>query len=57
VGEIKTVELTEAQHGIGGGLRRGDGHAFRVRCQMILLKSEERTSAEVAGIKTISSVV
>lgn len=51
MGKIKTVELTKAQRtALEKGYREGASHAFRVRCQMILLKSEGRTSAEVAGI-------
>jgi transposase len=51
MGKIKTVELTKAQRtALEKGYREGESHAFRVRCQMILLKSEGRTSAEVAGI-------
>lgn len=51
MGKIKTVELTEAQRtALEQGYRQGESHAFRVRCQMILLKSAGRTAAEVAGI-------
>ena len=51
MGKIKTVELTRAQRtALEKGYRGGESHAFRVRCQMILLKSEGRTSAAVAGI-------
>lgn len=51
MGKIKTVELTKPQRtALEKGYREGESHAFRVRCQMILLKSEGRTSAEVAGI-------
>lgn len=51
MGKIKTVELTKAQRtALEKGYRGGESHAFRVRCQMILLKSEGRTSVEVAGI-------
>ena len=51
MGKIKTVELTKAQRtALEKGYREGERHAFRVRCQMILLKSEGRTSAEVADI-------
>ncbi|HKC62643.1 MAG TPA: helix-turn-helix domain-containing protein [Pyrinomonadaceae bacterium] len=51
MGKIKTLELTQAQRSaLEKGYRAGSSHAFRVRCQMILLKSEERTSAEIADI-------
>ena len=49
--KIKTVELTQSQRtALEKGYREGSSHAFRMRCQMILLKSEQRTSAEVASI-------
>lgn len=32
------------------GYRSGKSHTFRVRCQMVLLKSEKRTSVEVAEV-------
>lgn len=32
------------------GLRSGKSHAFRQRCQLVLLKSEGRSSKEVAAI-------
>jgi transposase len=51
MGKIKTPELTRAQRtALEQGYRAGSSHAFRVRCQIILLKSERRTSAEVAAI-------
>jgi transposase len=49
--KIKTVELTPVQRtDLEKGYHEGSSHAFRSRCQMILLKSELRTSAEVADI-------
>ena len=51
MGKIKTLELTQAQRtALERGYRAGDSHAFRMRCRMILLKSERRTSAEIADI-------
>jgi transposase len=51
MGKIKTVELTGAQRAaLEKGYRIGSSHAFRARCQMILLKSEQRTAAEIAGL-------
>jgi transposase len=51
MGKIKTVELTGAQRtALEKGYRTGSSHAFRTRCQMILLKSEQRTAAEIAGL-------
>jgi transposase len=51
MGKIKIVELTGAQRtALEKGYRTGSSHAFRTRCQMILLKSEQRTAAEIAGL-------
>ena len=51
MGKIKTLELTKAQRAaLEKGYREGDSHTFRVRCQIMLLKSERRTSAEIAEI-------
>ena len=56
--KIKMVELTSAQHiALEKGYREGSSHAFRMRCQLILLKSERRTSAEVAGILNCCEMV
>jgi transposase len=58
MGKIKTVELTRAQHTVlEKGYRAGSSHAFRLRCQMILLKSEQRTAAEIAGLLGCCEVV
>jgi len=51
MGKTKVIELTEAQREeLENGYRNGQTHSFRQRCQIILLKSEERTSVEVVGI-------
>ena len=51
MGKIKSPELTKAQRAaLETGYREGGSHTFRVRCQIILLKSEGRTSAEIAEI-------
>lgn len=51
MGKIKVIELTDEQRsGLEKGYKNGESHAFRQRCQMILLKSEERTSSEIADI-------
>ena len=48
---IKSIELTPEQRAtLESGYRTGESHALRVRCQMVLLKSERRSSAEVARI-------
>jgi transposase len=58
MGKIKTLELTKAQRAaLEKGYREGASHAFRLRCQMILLKSDQRTSAEVASILGCCEVV
>lgn len=49
--KIKTPELTKAQRAaLEKGYRQATSHTFRVRCQIVLLKSEGRTSAEIAEI-------
>lgn len=58
MGKIKTVELTGAQRAaLEKGYRAGSSHAFRMRCQMILLKSERRTAVEIAGLLGCCEVV
>ena len=48
---IKTIGLRPEQRTeLEGGYRNGESHAFRMRCQTILLKSEKRTSLEVSGL-------
>jgi hypothetical protein len=47
--KIKAIELTEDQRtALEKGWKHGLFHAFRQRCQMILLKSQWLTSQEVA---------
>jgi len=51
MGKTKVVELTDDQRtDLEKGYRTGKSHCFRVRCQMILPKSERRTSVEVAEV-------
>jgi transposase len=58
MGKIKTVELSRAQHiALEKGYRAGESHAFRLRCQMILLKSERRTAIEIADLLGCCEVV
>jgi transposase len=58
MGKIKTVELTTAQRNeLEKGYRAGSSHAFRVRCQMILLKSERRTAKDIADLLGCCEVV
>ncbi len=47
--KIKAIELTEDERAaLEKGCKHGPSHAFRQRCQMILLKSQWLTSQEVA---------
>jgi transposase len=58
MGKIKTVELSRAQRiALEKGYRAGESHAFRLRCQMILLKSEPRTAIEIADLLGCCEVV
>lgn len=58
MGKIKTVELSKAQRAaLEKGYRAGDTHTFRVRCQMILLKSERRTASDIADVLGCCEVV
>jgi transposase len=51
MGRIKILDLTPEQHAeLDKGFRTGKTHAFRKRCQLILLKEEGRSSLEVASI-------
>ena len=48
---IKVITLTpEEQTALEDGYRSGQSAAFRQRCQIILLKSQCRSSLDVAGI-------
>ena len=49
MGKTKIVQLSDEQRQeLEDGRRSGRSHAFRERCQMILLKSEKRSSREIA---------
>ena len=49
MGKTKVIQLSDSQRqALEDGYRNGKSHAFRERCQMILLKSGNRTSAEIA---------
>lgn len=51
MGKRKVVQLSDEQRSeLENGQRNGKSHSFRNRCQMILLKSEHRTSWQVAQI-------
>ena len=51
MGKTKSIELTEEKRQeLENGWRNGTSHAFRQRCQMVLLKSEQRTSLEISKL-------
>lgn len=51
MGKVRTIELTEAEaKELQAGYKRGMTHAFRERCQIILLKYEGRTAEQVGRI-------
>lgn len=51
MGRVNTPKLSEsAKEALEKGYRSGKTHAFRLRCQLILLKSEGRKSEDVAKI-------
>jgi transposase len=56
--QIKVISLTpEAQAALEQAYRTGHSAAFRQRCQIILLKSQRRSSLEVARIVGCCEVV
>ena len=51
MGKTRTVELSsEERQALEEGYRTGTSHAFRKRCQSVLLKSQGRTSKDVSRI-------
>lgn len=51
MGNIRTVSLSVDQRGeLERGYQKGTSHAFRKRCQLVLLKAQRRTSKEVGQI-------
>ncbi len=51
MGKTKIIELTNEQRlALEKGYRNGTSHVFRQRCQMVLLKSEKRSSLEITKI-------
>ena len=51
MGKTKIIELNDEQRReLENGWRNGVSHAFRQRCQMVLLKSERRTSVEISRL-------
>ena len=58
MGKKKIVQLSAEQRAeLEKGYRGGKSHTFRQRCQMILLKTENRTSLEVAEILGCCEIV
>ena len=58
MGKTRIIELTDEQRmALENGYRKGKNHAFRLRCQMVLLKSEKRSSLEIAEILGCCEVV
>ncbi len=50
MGRIIKIELSDTpRKELEKGYRIGKSHAFRIRCQMVLLKSEGRKSKEIAS--------
>ncbi len=51
MGRTIHINLTDEQRAeLEDGYRQGATHGFRQRCQMVLLKADKRTSADVAKI-------
>lgn len=58
MGKTKVVELSvEQRAALEKGYRKGANHAFRMRCQMVLLKSEKRSSLAVADVLGCHEIV
>lgn len=57
MGKIRVVELTEKDRkALAAGFRNDRRHAFRKNCQLVLLKSEGRTSKEVGDILRMDAI-
>lgn len=51
MGRVNTPILSEIQRiELGNGLKTGKSHSFRMRCQCILLKADNRKSKDVGSI-------
>jgi transposase len=58
MGKTRIIELTTEQRtALEQGYRKGKSHVFRMRCQMLLLKSEKRTSIEISKLMGCCEVV
>ncbi|MGV3585470.1 MAG: helix-turn-helix domain-containing protein [Adhaeribacter sp.] len=57
MGKIRTIDLSGAQRQeLAQGYRTGERHAFRQRCQLVLMKSEGRTSEQVGQLLKMNLV-
>jgi transposase len=57
MGRVNTPAINEAEKlALENGLRTSKSHAFRMRCQTILLKSDGRKSKDVASIVGMNHV-
>lgn len=57
MGKIREIALVEEQRQeLEAGYRCGKSHAFRQRCQVVLLKSESRSSVEVGQIVKMNAI-
>lgn len=57
MGKTRTVELSdEEKQVLEEGYRLGKSHAFRQRCQLVLLKSQGRTSKDVGQIVKMNQI-
>ena len=57
MGKIRIIALSPAERQqLEQGYRSGSSHAFRQRCQLVLLKSEGHTSAQVGQLLKINPV-
>jgi transposase len=57
MGKIRKIDLAEGhRQELEAGYRSGQSYAFRQRCQVVLLKSEGRSSVEVGQIVKMNPV-
>ena len=57
MGKIRVIELTtQQQTALEEGYKSGTSHSYRQRCQLVLLKSEGRSSNEVGQIIKMNQV-
>jgi len=57
MGNLRKIELgDQEQYQLESGLKESESHAFRMRCQLVLLKSQGRSSLEVGRIVKMNQV-